>query len=171
MESYRKYLEDALGARLVIEMARTAPSTGKFLQRRISEGPGARRLLEWSKKSALEVYESYFDDWRIWMPAVVTGPTVWGVHPSMPYGLAGALYATKHLIRTGRPEGGSGALTDAIHRSFVAAGGQTLTSARVVRLETCDQHVTSVCWQMAAALMHVACSFPATLEDLHGMVE
>ena len=44
------------------------------------------------------------------MPAVATGPTVWGVHPSTPgTGLAGALYATKHLIRTGRPEGGSGA--------------------------------------------------------------
>lgn len=147
VESYRKYLDDALPiARLVIEMARTAPSTGNFLQRVASlKGRGARRLLEWSKKSALDVYETYFDDWRIWMPAVVTGPTVWGVHPSMPgTGLAGALYATKHLIRTGRPEGGSGALTDAIHRSFVAAGGQTLTSAQVVRLETCDQQVTGV---------------------------
>ena len=147
VESYRKYLDDALPvARLVIEMARTAPSTGNFLQRVASlKGRGARRLLEWSKKSALDVYETYFDDWRIWMPAVATGPTVWGVHPSMPgTGLAGALYATKHLIRTGRPEGGSGALTDAIHRSFVGAGGQTLTSAQVVRLETCDQQVTGV---------------------------
>jgi len=147
VESYQKYLEDALPvAQLVIEMARTTPSTGKFLQRVASlKGRGARRLFDWSKKSALDVYESYFDDWRIWMPSAITGPTVWGVHPSMPgTGLAGALYAIKHLIRTGRPEGGSGALTDAVHRSFVAAGGETLTSARVVRLETFNQQVTGV---------------------------
>ena len=137
VEPYRNYLDDALPvAELVIEMARTTPSTRLFLQRLATmKGRGARRLLAWSKRSAQEVYQHYFDDWQIWMPAIVTGPTVWGVHPTTPgTGLAGALYATKHLIKTARPEGGSGALTDAIHRSFTAAGGTCITGARVTGL-------------------------------------
>lgn len=147
VKAYRNYLNDALPvARLVIEMARTTPSTVNFLQRATAmKGRGARRLLAWSKSSAQEVYAHYFDDWRIWMPAVVTGPTVWGVHPSTPgTGLAGALFATKHLLRTARPEGGSGALTDAIHRSFTAAGGQTICGERVVKLLTSQQRITGV---------------------------
>ena len=51
-------------------------------------------------------------------------------------------HQASHTHRKAR--GGSGALTDLSHRSFVAAGGQTLTSAQVVRLETCNQQVTGV---------------------------
>ena len=147
VKAYRSYLDDALPvAHLIIEMARTTPSSARFLQRvALMKGRGARRLLAWSKLSAQEVYEQYFDDWRIWMPAIVTGPTVWGVHPATPgTGLAGALYATKHLLRTARPEGGSGALTDAIHRSFTAAGGQTISGSRVVKLHTNAHRVNGV---------------------------
>ena len=147
VSAYRNYLDEALPvAKLVIEMARTTPTTGQFLQRLAAmKGRGARRLLAWSRASAQDVYQQYFDDWRIWMPAIATGPTVWGVHPATPgTGLAGALYATKHLIRTGRPEGGSGALTDAIHNSFVAAGGHTIPGTRVVKLHVQGDQVTGV---------------------------
>ncbi|MBL6635982.1 MAG: NAD(P)/FAD-dependent oxidoreductase [Actinobacteria bacterium] len=147
VKSYQRYLDDAIPvAKLVLEMARSTPSGMHFLQGLATvKGRGARRLLAWSQKSALDVFQTYFTDWRAWMPAVVTGPTVWGVHPATPgTGLAGALYATKHLIRTARPEGGSGALTDAIERSFLAAGGRTLTGSRVTKLLTKHQRVHGV---------------------------
>ena len=136
---YRRYLADAMPvAQLALEIARTTPSTRSFLERVATmRGRGAVRLLRWSRLSALQVLNEYFDDWRAWMPAVATGPTVWGVHPSIPgTGLAAASYATRHVVRTGRPVGGSGALTDALRRSFEAAGGRTVLGRTVRRLET-----------------------------------
>lgn len=144
---YRHYLDDALDvARLILENARRPPSTrtiiGNVVRRR---GRGTARLLEWSRMSASSVFARYSDDWRLWMPAISTGPTVWGVHPDTPgTGLAAALYAVRHLVRTGRPVGGSGALTDALWRSFSAAEGRTITGARVVALETTAGAVRSV---------------------------
>lgn len=144
---YRRYLDDALDvARLVIENARRPPSVraiiGNVARRR---GRGTARLLEWSRMSASAVFARYSDDWRMWMPAVSTGPTVWGVHPDTPgTGLAAALYAVRHLIHTGRPVGGSGALTDAIAASFATAGGRSITGARVVGLDTSAGGVTGL---------------------------
>lgn len=147
VDHYRRYLNDALPvARLAIDIARTTPSFPAFMRTVAGlRGRGAARLLQWSRSSALAVLTHYFDDWRAWMPAVATGPTVWGVHPSMPgTGLAAAGYATKHLIRTGRPVGGSGALTDAVLRSFEAAGGVTMLGRSVRRLDTDGSGVSAV---------------------------
>ena len=147
VQSYRRYLNDALPvARLVLEMARTVPSTQSFLRRvALMKGRGARRVLQWSRMSANEVYATYFDDWRTYMPAIVTGPTVWGVHPNLPgTGLAGALFATKHVARTGRPEGGSGALTEALHRAFTAADGDVILGDAVTRIHLNDGAVSHV---------------------------
>lgn len=144
---YRRYLDDALDvARLIIENARRPPSARTIVanvaRRR---GRGTARLLEWSRMSADAVFARYSDDWRLWMPAVSTGPTVWGVHPDTPgTGLAAALYAVRHLIHTGRPIGGSGALTDAVAAAFAAAGGRSITGARVVRLDTAGGTVTGL---------------------------
>ncbi len=135
--NYRRYLRDALPvARLVVDMARSNVTTGRLLQTAlVARAKGAARLLRWSRRSALDVLQEYFDDWHLWMPAVATGPTVWGVAPDTPgTGLAAASYATRHLIRTGRPEGGSGALTDALRASFEAAGGRVMCDARVESL-------------------------------------
>jgi len=96
---------------------------------------GVATLLKWSRMSALDVLSSYFDDWHMVLPAISTGPTVWGVPPETPgTGMAALGYATRHLIRTGRPEGGSGALTDAVAASFAGAGGRTRTGAVVSKL-------------------------------------
>ena len=66
------------------------------------------------------------------MPAVTVGPTVWGLAPETPgTGLAAIGYATRHLVRSGRPVGGSGALTDAVRVAFVMAGGRVRCGARV----------------------------------------
>jgi len=144
---YRRYLDDALPvARLALDMARTRPSTARLAGRALARrAEGAARLLSWSRRSIDDIFAGYFDDWHLTMPAVSTGPTVWGAPPSAPgTGMAAALYATKHLIKSGRPQGGSGALTDAVRASFEAAGGTVRCGARVDRLMIRDGRVRSV---------------------------
>jgi phytoene dehydrogenase-like protein len=147
VEQYRRYLADALPvAELVVEIARTKPSvvamSKAVLTRRAA---GAARLLRWARQSQADVLARYFDDWHLVMPAVTGGPTVWGVpHTAPGTGTAAALYATRHVIRTGRPVGGSGALTDAVRASFEAAGGRTRTSSCVQRLLVDDGTVVGV---------------------------
>lgn len=147
VSGYRAYLADALPvAGLIVEMARTPPAftamTRKVLARRAA---GAGRLLDWSRRSMDDVMADYFDDWHLVSPAVVTGPSVWGIPAATPgTGSAAALYGLRHTIKTGRPAGGSGALTDAVRASFEAAGGRTRTSSRVERLLVRDGAVTGV---------------------------
>src|SRR5680860_669675 len=105
---YRRYLDDALPvAELALEIARTTPSFTRMLGVVASKrGAGAARLLGWSRSSVADVMGSYFDDWHVTMPGVGSGPTVWGVPPTAPgTGMAAAIYATRHLIKTGRPAG------------------------------------------------------------------
>jgi phytoene dehydrogenase-like protein len=147
VDGYRRYLSDALPvAELVLEIARTRPSAPHMLRRVLSRrGAGAARLLQWSRRSMLDVLNEYFDDWHLTMPAVSTGPTVWGVPPSTPgTGTAALLYATRHLVRSGRPEGGSGALTDSVRASFEAAGGKVCCGSTVDRLLLRDGAVAGV---------------------------
>ena len=144
---YRRYLEDAIPvARTIIEMARTPPTARRLLgvvARRRAEG--AARLLSWSRRSAADVFGEYFTDWRIVMPAVSTGPTCWGVPYTTPgTGLAAAAYAIRHLVRSGRPKGGSGALTDSVCRSFEAAGGRVRCDSLVESLTVTDGFVCGV---------------------------
>lgn len=137
VDGYRRYLRDATPvAQLVLDMARTKPSASRMLARTVARrAEGAARLLEWSRRSVDHVFADYFDDWHLTMPAICAGPTVWGIPPSTPgTGLAALAYASRHLVKTGRPEGGSGALTDATRASFEAAGGVVRCDARVERL-------------------------------------
>ena len=47
---------------------------------------------------------------------------MWGLAPDSPgTGMAALGYATRHINRVGRPQGGSGSLTDSIKASFEAA--------------------------------------------------
>ncbi len=144
---YRRYLDDALPvAELALEMARTTPSLPRMLGVVASKrAAGAARLLKWSRSSVADVMGQYFDDWHVTMPGVSNGPTVWGVSPTTPgTGMAAAIYATRHLIKTGRPAGGSGALTDAVRASFEAAGGRVRCDSMVERLLVRDGAVTGV---------------------------
>ena len=125
-KAYRRYLADARPvAELSLEMSTGPASTPKMLARLLARrGRGGVRLLQWSRASALDVMRSYFDDEALVMPAMSNGPTIWGAPPDGGgTGMAGMLYAMRHMVRTGRPVGGSGALTDALAASFVAAGG------------------------------------------------
>ncbi len=144
---YERYLRDALPvAQLVLDMARTAPGALRMVSQALSRrAKGAARLLDWSRRSVNDVFSDYFDDWHLTMPAISTGPTVWGMPPSAPgTGLAAVTYASRHLIRSGRPEGGSGALTDATRDSFEAAGGRVRCGARVDRLMLRDGRAVGV---------------------------
>lgn len=147
VDGYRRYLADALPvAELAVAIARTRPTLPAMartvLRRHAS---GAARLLRWARASQAEVMAQYFDDWHLVMPAVTSGPTVWGVEHTMPgTGTAAALYATRHLIRTGRPVGGSGGLTDSLRASFEAAGGRTRCDSRVVGLAVNDGRAVGV---------------------------
>ena len=126
-KAYRRYLADARPvAELTLEMGVGPASTPRMLARLATRrGRGGLRLLQWSRASALDVLQSYFDDEALIMPGVSNGPSIWGVPPDAPgTGLAGSLYAMRHMVKTGRPVGGSGALTDALAASFVAAGGR-----------------------------------------------
>ena len=137
LEGYRRYLDDALPvSRLILDIARTRPSITRILATTAArKAQGAARLLEWSRRSAQEVMSRYFSAWQLTMPAFSTGPTVWGVAPETPgTGLAAAGYATRHLVKSGRPRGGSGALGDSLLRCFEAAGGRVRCEARVARI-------------------------------------
>jgi phytoene dehydrogenase-like protein len=147
VDGYRRYLADATPvAELALSIARTRPSltamSSTVLRRR---GAGAARLLKWARASQADVMEHYFDDWHLVMPAVTSGPTVWGVpHTAPGTGTAAALYATRHLVKSGRPVGGSGALTDSVRASFEAAGGRTRCDSRVDSLVVSDGAVVGV---------------------------
>jgi phytoene dehydrogenase-like protein len=147
VDGYHRYLADATPvAELVLAMARTPPSMLRMSHTVLSkQAVGAARLLDWSRRSHADVMARYFDDWHLVMPGVSTGPTVWGVpHTAPGTGMAAAIYATRHLVKTGRPRGGSGALTDAVRGSFEAAGGSVHCGSRVDRLLIRDGAVVGV---------------------------
>ena len=146
-KAYRRYLADARPvAEITMEMGTGAASTPRMLARLAARrGRGGTRLMRWSRASALDVLRSYFDDEALIMPGISNGPTVWGAPPDAPgTGLAGSLYAMRHMVKTGRPVGGSGALTDALAASFVAAGGRLRCGTPVDGLLGHSRGVTGV---------------------------
>lgn len=146
-QSYERYLRVAMPlARLMVDVTAAVPTPGQVvpavLRRRLS---GVRSLLSWSRQSALDVLRSFFSDDDLVVPALTTGPVVWGVDPASPgTGMAALGYALKHVVPVGRPVGGSGALTDAVRRSFEAAGGRVRCNSRVVRVLVEDGAATGV---------------------------
>ena len=132
--AYRRYLREARPvAELMLELTSARATTPQMLKALAARrATGAARLTRWSRASALELMRSFFDDDALVMPAMSTGPTVWGTPTDAKgTGLAASLYALRHLVKTGRPAGGSGALTDAICASFKSAGGRLRCSAPV----------------------------------------
>lgn len=82
--------------------------------------------------SAADVMRSFFDDERVYAPALATGPVVWGLSPELPgTGLGALTFAFRHVAQVGRPLGGSGALAAALASALATNGGRLLTSTRV----------------------------------------
>lgn len=132
VDGYRRFVRAALPvAELLVELAQQTPTAralGNVLRRRPT---AAGRLWAWSRRSAQSLLGDFFGHEALMMPALATGPVVWGLDGSTPGTGLGALgYAVRHLVRMGRPAGGSGALTDAVLRCFEAAGGRLRCGAR-----------------------------------------
>ena len=146
INGYRRYLADAMPvAELALEMARTPPSVLRFSAVAAKRGRAAARLLNWSKRTANDVMAEYFDDWRVTMPSICHAPTAWGLSPDMAgTGLAALNFASAHLMRHGRPRGGSGALGDAVRAGFEASGGRVRCDSRVDRLIVRDGGIEGV---------------------------
>jgi phytoene dehydrogenase-like protein len=135
--NYRNYLEVALPvAELLVEVAAVTPSAPQLISSVMRKrANGASTLLRWSRSSAIDVMRSFFTDDTMIMPGISVGPTVWGAPPNAKgTGLAAAGYAMRHTVHTGRPIGGSGALTDAVCDAYVAAGGIVQCGSRVETL-------------------------------------
>ncbi len=146
VDNYRRYVNDAVPvARLVLEAAAQLPSRRKMLSRAGMTPAASARLLAWSRKSVGDVLGEYFTNDAILGPAMAGGPAVWGLASTTPgTGLGALAPAFKHVAPTGRPVGGSGALTDALARSVIAAGGTIATSSRVTDIWCDGQSVRGV---------------------------
>lgn len=135
--AYRRYAAATRPlARLMKDVTNGVPELGWVTRQAITHrGRGLRALARLSRRSALEAFGLYFEDEELVRPGLTVGPAVWGLDPATPgTGLAALGHAIKHEIVIGRPVGGSGAFTDAVHSAFIAAGGTTRTSARVTQV-------------------------------------
>ena len=150
VDNYRRYLKATMPvARMVIEIAQDLPTPGsvmkKLLRHNVTAAKAIPTLLSWSKRSVGDVIRSFFTAEQLRGPLVTTGPSVWGVAPDTPGTGLGALgFAFRHSVQVGRPEGGSGALPNAILASFEAAGGTVRTGSRVDRILCEGTHVRGV---------------------------
>jgi phytoene dehydrogenase-like protein len=137
VDGYRRYARAARSVvELVFELALQPPTAGRVLSRGAGRRwRGATTLLRWSRMTVAGVLRSFFSADALVAPAIVAGPAVWGLAPSTPgTGLGAISYAMKHVGQVGRPEGGSGALPDAVAAAFVAAGGELRTGSAVAAI-------------------------------------
>jgi len=173
VDGYQRYVAAATpAAELLIELTQQLPRPGHVASRLVERrGRGLRTLLAWSRRSAVDVFRSFFDDDSMATPALTTGPTVWGVAPDAPgTGLAALNYALKHLSPIGRPIGGSGALTDALRACLEASGGFVRCGVRVAGLVSDDRRIRAVETiegeRIEAGAVVTACDPRAVLVDL-----
>ena len=137
VEGYKAYVRDAVPvAEMIIEAASQPPTRisliAKVLARR---GKGVSTMLRWSRMSSAQVLKKYFKSELLIGPALVTGPTVWGISPHTPgTGLAALTYAMRHVSKVGRPVGGSGMVPISLRRSIESNNGVVLTNARVTEI-------------------------------------
>lgn len=146
--NYRRYAEVAVpAAELIMSLAAEPPATFNLIRRAIGRRstPAALTVLRWSRMSVGEVLRSFFTSEDLLGPAMAAGPAVWGLSPDTPgTGLGALAWAFKHVGTTGRPVGGSGALTDAVAAAFEASGGTIQTNARVQSILCEGEHMRGV---------------------------
>lgn len=135
VDNYRRYAELAVpAAELIMKLAAEPPASLNMIRRSIGRRstPAALTVLRWSRRSVGDVLRSFFTSDDLLGPAMAAGPAVWGLSPETPgTGLGALSWAFKHVGTTGRPVGGSGALTDAVAAAFEEQGGVIRTATRV----------------------------------------
>lgn len=145
--NYRRHVEELRPvAELVLAMTDGAPEIGAVARRLARlRGRGMRGLLRLSRMSCTAVLQEYFRDEALLAAPATTGPSVWGLDPSLPGTGLGALgYVLRHVMPVGRPLGGSGRLTDALEGALRAAGGEVITGRRVTAIHTSGGAATGV---------------------------
>lgn len=125
VDGYRRFVRAARPVvELIFELAQSTPEPRTLLEVLSRRPVAVTRLLAWSRRSARGLLGNFFSHEALLLPAMASGPVVWGLDGSEPGTGLGALgYAMRHVVGVGRPSGGSGALTDAAARSFRAGGG------------------------------------------------
>jgi phytoene dehydrogenase-like protein len=147
VDGYRRYVAAARPvAELVVEIANQPPTPGGVLRHVAARrGRGVTTLLQWTRTSAAAVLRRFFTHDALLAPAVVVGPSVWGLSPDMPgTGLGAITYALKHTAQVGRPVGGSGALPAAVLAAFETVGGKIRTGSRVIAIRCEGDRVRGV---------------------------
>jgi len=155
VEGYKRYVATMVPvARLITQAASHRPTRASLLGSVVRRGGrGVATMLKISRMSALDVMRQFFDNEAVIGPAMVEGPVVWGLSPQTPgTGLGAISFALRHLEKVGRPVGGSGALPDALLKSFLASGGMVRTGTRVVGIVCEGQRVSAVQTQDGASV-------------------
>lgn len=123
--SYKHYLAEVMPlAKLFLRLVNTPPST-RALLRAVggSGGQLAANLHRLHRLSADTALRRWFSS-EVFRAPAAAATAMWGASPtSSGTGLAALTYALSHLVPTGRPVGGSGALPDALARALSDAGG------------------------------------------------
>ena len=121
VDGYRAYVRDAVPVvELILEAASQPPTRRSLITKVLARrAKGVTTMLRWSRMSSAQVLQKYFKSELLIGPALVTGPTVWGISPHTPgTGLAALTYAMRHVSKVGRPIGGSGMVPISLRRSI-----------------------------------------------------
>jgi phytoene dehydrogenase-like protein len=121
---------------LILEAASQPPTRRSLITKVLARrAKGVTTMLRWSRMSSAQVLQKYFKSELLIGPALVTGPTVWGISPHTPgTGLAALTYAMRHVSKVGRPIGGSGMVPISLRRSIESNAGVVITNARVAQI-------------------------------------
>lgn len=147
VDNYQRYVRTARPiVEFIMRAAAEPPDIGQLtrlaMARRLR---GVPHLLAWSRRSAASVLRSFFRHDAISATAAMTGPMVWGLSPELPgTGLGAITHAIRHVVRTGRPVGGSGMVPATLRRAFERSGGVLHTSAAVATIRCDRQRVVGV---------------------------
>ena len=133
VDGYRRLVQAARPVgELLIELAQQTPGPAALARVLRRRPVAAQRLWRWSRLSAQSLLADFFGHEALMLPALATGPVVWGIDGSTPGTGLGALgYAFRHLVPMGRPAGGSGALTEAVDRCIADADGRVFNGFAV----------------------------------------
>ena len=147
VDGYRKFARTAIPvAKLILDAASQPPTRGSLISSVVKKGGrGVTTMLKMSRMSAADVMRQFFDNEAIIGPAMVEGPVVWGLSPETPgTGLGAIAFALRHVAKVGRPQGGSGALPEALKQSFLQSGGLLRTNTKVTGIVCEGSRVSAV---------------------------
>lgn len=142
---YRRYLDEMLPlAKQFLELSNAPPSFVGSLIRGSRRPTQTARLVNLARLSVGDVLKERFGSELLRAPAAAS-VAVWGKSPLQKgTGLGALSYALGHVLPTGRPIGGSGALCDALLRVFLQAEGRIYLGLEVESIRSDNTRVRSV---------------------------